>query len=389
MRNKDNNVADTLKMTPNQLASELIRRRSVTPEDAGCQAWIAEFLESLGFECEHLRYGEVDNLWAVRGESGPLFCFAGHTDVVPTGPEENWTHPPFEATEADGCLWGRGSADMKGGLAAMMVAVRDFLSEHPNPGMRLAFLITSDEEGPAQDGTKRVMQTLNERGIKIDYCVVGEPSSKKQVGDVVRHGRRGSLSGQVIVKGLQGHVAYPQNADNPIPRLAAALTELSTQQWDQGDADFPPTSFQISNFNAGTGANNVIPGTAEAWFNFRYSPQQTPEGLQSAVEEVFRRHAPDHEFFWRDSGRPFITRGGALLEATREAIKETADIAAEFSTSGGTSDGRFIAPTGTQLLELGPTNATIHAVDERIGLNELPTLSKAYGHILRRMAAKQ
>jgi len=372
-------------MHPNELAKALIRRRSVTPEDAGCQAMMAERLKALGFDCEHLRFGDVDNLWAVRGNRGPLFCFAGHTDVVPTGPEENWTYPPFEPTEADGFLWGRGTADMKGGLAAMLCAVERFLADTPEPALRLAFLITSDEEGPAQDGTKKVMQTLSERGIQIDYCVVGEPSSRERLGDVVRHGRRGSLSGQVTVQGIQGHVAYPLNADNPIPRLAAALTELSRQQWDEGDDDFPPTSFQISNFNAGTGANNVIPGTAEAWFNFRYSPHQTPEGLQAAVETVFREHAPNHDFFWRDSGRPFITRGGPLVEATREAIREATGIETEFSTSGGTSDGRFISPTGTQLVELGPTNATIHAVDERIGINELETLTQAYTGILQRL----
>ena len=370
-------------MRPNEIAKALIRRRSVTPDDAGCQALMAEHLTALGFDCEHLRFGEVDNLWAVRGDSGPLFCFAGHTDVVPTGPEQNWTHPPFDPVEADGWLWGRGAADMKGGLAAMISAVETFLAEHPEPGLRLAFLITSDEEGPAQDGTRKVMETLGERGVTIDYCVVGEPSSRDRVGDVVRHGRRGSLSGQVTVTGVQGHVAYPQNADNPIPRLAAALTELSQRQWDEGDEDFPPTSFQISNFNAGTGANNVIPATAEAWFNFRYSPRQTPEGLQAVVEEVFGRHAPRHEFFWRDSGRPFITRGGRLLEAVRNAVRETAGIEPEFSTSGGTSDGRFIAPTGTELVELGPTNASIHAVDEHIGLDELELLSRCYEDILK------
>ncbi|MEA5444379.1 succinyl-diaminopimelate desuccinylase [Gammaproteobacteria bacterium AB-CW1] len=371
----------------NELAKALIRRRSITPEDAGCQALIAERLEALGFRCEALRFGEVDNLWAVRGEKSPLFCFAGHTDVVPTGPEDSWTHPPFEAVESDGWLWGRGAADMKGGLAAMICAVEDFLSQHPDPGLRLAFLITSDEEGPAQEGTKKVMETLKDRGVRIDYCVVGEPSSRERVGDVVRHGRRGSLSGQVTVSGIQGHVAYPQNADNPIPRLAAALSELSQRQWDEGDADFPPTSFQISNFNAGTGANNVIPATAEAWFNFRYSPRQTPEGLQQMVNEVLERHAPRHECFWRDSGRPFITRGGPLVEAVRDAVRDQAGLEPEFSTSGGTSDGRFIAPTGTQLVELGPTNATIHAVDERIRVDELDQLAGIYRDILERMAS--
>lgn len=371
--------------SPNELARMLIRRPSVTPKDEGCQQLIAEYLEALGFDCEHLRFGDVDNLWAVRDGNGPLFCFAGHTDVVPTGPEANWTHPPFEPVETDGYLWGRGTADMKGGLAAMLCSVRDFLADNPNPDLRLAFLITSDEEGPAQDGTKRVMQTLNERGIHIDYCVVGEPSSRERVGDVVRHGRRGSLSGHVRIMGKQGHVAYPQNADNPIPKLAAALTDLAGRQWDDGDEDFPPTSFQISNLQAGTGANNVIPGTAEAWFNFRYSPLQTPDTLQVAVEEAFRKVADNVEIDWRDSGRPFITRGGPLVDAVRWAVETESGVSPEFSTSGGTSDGRFIAPTGTQLVELGPTNATIHAVDERIGDHELEVLSRTYQSILARL----
>lgn len=372
--------------SPNELAMELIRHRSVTPDDGGCQPLIAERLEQLGFQCEHLRFGEVDNLWAVRGETGPLFCFAGHTDVVPTGPEESWTHPPFEPVIEGGWLWGRGSADMKGGLAAMLSAVEQFLAKNPAPGIRLAFLITSDEEGPAQDGTRRVIQTLSERGTQIDYCVVGEPSSRERVGDTVRHGRRGSLSGHVIIRGKQGHVAYPQNADNPIPKLATALSELAGRQWDEGDEDFPPTSFQISNLQAGTGANNVIPGTAEAWFNFRYSPKQTPEALEAAVQDVFSKITDNVELDWRDSGRPFITRSGPLVEAVRQAVEEESGVTPEFSTSGGTSDGRFIAPTGTQLVELGPTNATIHAVDERIGEGELDVLSRTYRAILTRLA---
>ncbi len=376
-------MSSTLKMTPNQLAMALIRRRSVTPDDAGCQQLIAEQLQSLGFACEHMRFGEVDNLWAVRGEAGPLLCFAGHTDVVPTGPEENWTHPPFEPVEANGWLWGRGAADMKGGLAAMICAVDAFLKENPEPGIRLAFLITSDEEGPAQDGTKKVMESLTERGVKIDYCIVGEPSSRERPGDVVRHGRRGSLSGHITVKGVQGHVAYPQNADNPIPRLAAALTQLARIQWDMGDRDFPPTSFQISNLKAGTGANNVIPGTAEAWFNIRYSPQQDPDSLKDTITTIVEQHAGDYVIDWRDSGRPFITRRGALLDAVKESVTAITGAAPEFSTSGGTSDGRFIAPTGTQLVELGPTNATIHAVDERIRLDELEQLSVMYQGIMQ------
>lgn len=373
-------------MTPNQLAMALIRRRSVTPDDAGCQQLIAEHLQALGFECEHMRFGEVDNLWAVHGESGPLLCFAGHTDVVPTGPEENWTYPPFEPTEKDGFLWGRGAADMKGGLAAMLCAVERFLKENPDPGLRLAFLITSDEEGPAQDGTRRVMETLTERGVKIDYGVVGEPSSRERPGDVVRHGRRGSLSGHITIKGVQGHVAYPQNADNPIPRLAAALAQLARIQWDMGDRDFPSTSFQVSNLKAGTGANNVIPGTAEAWFNIRYSPEQDPDSLKDTITTIIDQHAGDYHIDWRDSGRPFITRRGPLLDAVRDAVTSVTGEAPEFSTSGGTSDGRFIAPTGTQLVELGPTNATIHAVDERISLDELDQLEAMYRGIIQRLS---
>lgn len=378
-------MSTTLGMTPNQLAMALIRRRSVTPDDAGCQALIAEHLQALGFDCEHMRFGEVDNLWAVHGNSGPLLCFAGHTDVVPTGPEENWTHPPFDPVEKDGFLWGRGAADMKGGLAAMLCAVEGFLKENPAPGIRLAFLITSDEEGPAQDGTKRVMETLGERGVSIDYCIVGEPSSRKTPGDVVRHGRRGSLSGHITVKGVQGHVAYPQNADNPIPRLAAALTQLARLQWDNGDRDFPPTSFQVSNLQAGTGANNVIPGTAEAWFNIRYSPQQDPDSLKDTITTIIDQHAGNYDIDWRDSGRPFITRHGPLLDAVKESVSAITGKAPEFSTSGGTSDGRFIAPTGTQLVELGPTNATIHAVDERIRLDELEQLTDMYRKIISKL----
>lgn len=378
-----NNLYD---LTPNALAMELIRRPSVTPEDAGCQALIRDYLGALGFKLEPMRFGEVDNLWAVRGESGPLLCFAGHTDVVPTGPEAKWTHPPFEPTIRDGWLWGRGAADMKGSLAAMLCATRAFLENHPQPGIRLAFLITSDEEGPAQDGTRRVMETLGNRGEHIDYCVVGEPSSQTRVGDMVRHGRRGSLSAHVTVTGTQGHVAYPQNADNPIPKLAAALTELAGYRWDEGDADFPPTSFQVSNLQAGTGANNVIPGSAEAWFNFRYSPLQTPESLKAAVEATFDRVGTDYDIQWHDSGHPFITRSGKLIAAVRQAVEREAGVTPEFSTAGGTSDGRFIAPSGTELVELGPTNATIHAVDERIGEKELEVLARSYQGILEGIA---
>ncbi len=372
---------------PVKLARELIRRPSITPDDAGCQDHIAALLEAAGFQCESMPFGEVDNLWAVHGTSGPLFVFAGHTDVVPVGEENDWSHPPFAAELIDGVLWGRGAADMKGGLAAMITAALAFVAEHPDHPGRIAFLITSDEEGPARDGTRRVVETLAERGEQIEWCVVGEPSSRAEVGDTVRHGRRGSLGGRITIRGVQGHVAYPDNADNPIHRAVTALDELVQAQWDEGDADFPPTSFQISNFNGGTGADNVIPASAHVMCNFRYSPQCTPEQLQAATRAAFERAGAETEISWRDGGRPFITRSGPLVDAAREAVSNVRGAAPEFSTSGGTSDGRYIAPAGAQVIELGPTNATIHAVDERIPVQELEQLELMYRGILERLLA--
>lgn len=372
---------------PVKLAQELIRRPSITPEDAGCQQHLAELLRAAEFHCESMPFGEVDNLWAVHGQSGPLFVFAGHTDVVPVGEEADWTYPPFSADVVDGVLWGRGAADMKGGLAAMLSAALEFVAAYPEHPGRIAFLITSDEEGPARDGTRRVVETLNQRGEQIDWCVVGEPSSQSEPGDTVRHGRRGSLGARIRVQGIQGHVAYPANADNPIHRAVRALDGLIQTDWDEGDADFPPTSFQVSNFNGGTGADNVIPANAHVICNFRYSPQCTPEQLQAATEAAFERAGAQVDITWRDGGRPFITRSGKLIDATREAVTAVRGTPPVFSTSGGTSDGRYIAPTGAELVELGPTNATIHAVDERIPAAELEQLTKMYRRILERILA--
>jgi succinyl-diaminopimelate desuccinylase len=371
-----------------ELAIELIRRPSVTPEDAGCQLLIAERLSRLGFRAEHLRFGEVDNLWLRRGDSGPLFCFAGHTDVVPTGPETKWQYPPFSATLADGMLHGRGAADMKGSIAAFISACERFVETNPQHGGSIAFLITSDEEGPATDGTVRVIETLEARGEKIDWCLVGEPTSTAKVGDVVKNGRRGSLNGRLLVKGVQGHVAYPHLAQNPVHQAAAALAELAAIEWDRGNASFPPTSFQISNIHAGTGATNIIPGELEVVFNFRFSTEQTEAGLREKVEALLGRHALDYELEWSLSGNPFLTEGGALLEATQEAIEAVCGYRPEVNTAGGTSDGRFIAPTGAQVLELGPLNATIHKVNECVSVADLDTLSAIYEAILGRLLAE-
>lgn len=365
-----------------ELAKELIRRPSVTPEDAGCQQLIAERLSRLGFRAEHLRFGEVDNLWLRRGEDGPLFCFAGHTDVVPTGPESKWLHPPFSATLDDGMLHGRGAADMKGSIAAFVSACERFVAANPQHRGSIAFLITSDEEGPAADGTVRVIETLEGRGEKIDWCLVGEPTSTAKVGDVVKNGRRGSLNGRLLVKGVQGHVAYPHLAQNPVHQAATALAELAAIDWDRGNASFPPTSFQISNIHAGTGATNIIPGELEVLFNFRFSTEQTEAGLREKVESLFHRHGLDYELEWSLSGNPFLTEGGALLEATQEAIEAVCGYRPEVNTAGGTSDGRFIAPTGAQVLELGPLNATIHKVNECVSAADLDTLSAVYEAIL-------
>jgi succinyl-diaminopimelate desuccinylase len=367
------------------LAMALIRRPSVTPDDAGCQALLAERLEALGFRCEPMRFGAVDNLWARRGTSGRVFCFAGHTDVVPSGPAEDWTSPPFEPTLREGQIWGRGAADMKGSLAAMVTACERFLARHPAPKGDIAFLLTSDEEGPAVDGTVRVLETLAARGERIDWCLVGEPTSLERIGDAVKNGRRGSLNGRLRVHGVQGHIAYPSRAENPIHRFAPALAEVCALEWDRGNEFFPPTTFQVSNLNSGTGAENVIPGHLEARFNFRFSTEVTAEALKARVEEVLRRHGLRYELAWNLSGNPFLTPRGALLEATRGAVRDVTGLDPDVNTAGGTSDGRFIAPTGADVVELGPLNATIHQVDERVGVEDLDRLSAIYERLLERL----
>jgi len=364
------------------LAIDLISRPSVTPEDAGCQALMMERLARLGFRNEPLRFGEVDNFWARRGDSGPLFCFAGHTDVVPPGPLDEWTTDPFSPEIRDGLLYGRGAADMKGSLAAMITATERFTGKNPDHKGSIAYLVTSDEEGPAVDGTVKVIDTLEARGEKIDWCLVGEPSSTKHVGDVVKNGRRGSHGCRLLVHGIQGHVAYPHLAKNPVHLAAPALAELAAIEWDQGNEFFPPTSFQISNIHAGTGATNVVPGTLEVIFNLRYSTETNHHDIERRVKEVLDRHALDYDIEWTLSGRPFLTAQGALVEAAQQAIPEITGHSTELSTAGGTSDGRFIAPTGAQVLELGPLNATIHKVDECVSVADLDTLSAIYERML-------
>ncbi len=371
-----------------ELTAELIRRASVTPDDAGCQALIAQRLQHAGFRVEPLRYGEVDNLWAVHGEDGPTLAFLGHTDVVPSGPAAQWRTPPFEPVLRDGLLYGRGAADMKGSVAAFVIALEDFVARHPQHAGRVALLLTSDEEGPARDGVRRVAETFRARGERLDWCVVGEPSSSAQLGDVIRVGRRGSLSGYLTVHGVQGHVAYPDKARNPIHAFAPALAELAATRWDEGNADFPPTSFQVSNITAGTGANNVIPSTLEAAFNFRFSTQSSAESLRGRTEAVLRRHGVEFTLRWDLSGEPFLTRGGPLREQTVAAIAEVCGIATEASTGGGTSDGRFIAPLGADVVELGPVNATIHQIDEHVAVADLQRLPALYLAIAERLLAR-
>ena len=370
-------MSDTL-----ALAKDLIARRSVTPEDAGCQAILAQRLQALGFHTEPLRFGDVDNLWARRGSEGPLFVFAGHTDVVPSGPETDWRHPPFSPTEENGLLYGRGAADMKGSLAAMITATDRFLAQHADHRGSLAYLITSDEEGVAIDGTVRVVEWLQARREHIDWCLVGEPTSTAQVGDVIKNGRRGSLGATLTIRGMQGHVAYPHLAKNPLHLFAPALAELVATEWDQGNEHFPPTTFQISNIHAGTGATNVIPGELTVVFNFRFSTEVTDSLLRRHVEAVLKKHQLDYHIDWQLSGQPFLTPEGELVDAAQQAIKMVCGFTPELSTSGGTSDGRFIAPTGAQVLEVGPLNATIHKLDEHVGIAELDTLSKIYEQIL-------
>lgn len=364
------------------LACDLISRRSVTPDDDGCQELMITRLQRIGFRVERLRFEDVDNFWAVRGDSGPLLAFAGHTDVVPTGPEANWQRPPFEPVIAEGMLYGRGAADMKGSLAAMVVACENFVAAHPDHSGRIAFLITSDEEGPSINGTVKVVEWLEARDTKIDWCVVGEPSSTSLVGDVIKNGRRGSLGGVLTVKGVQGHVAYPHLADNPIHRLAPALAELTAVHWDNGNDFFPATSFQVSNINGGTGATNVIPGSVEVVFNFRFSTEVTEQLLRERTEAILDKHDLNYEMQWNLSGQPFLTAKGALVEAVVAAIRAETGRDTELSTAGGTSDGRFIAPTGAQVVELGPVNATIHKVDECINAADLDTLTRIYERTL-------
>lgn len=368
-----------------ELAKELIARRSVTPDDAGCQQLIAERLRPLGFHVEPMRFGPVDNLWARRGSQGPLFCFAGHTDVVPTGPEGNWTHAPFATAVADGMLYGRGAADMKGSIAAFITATERFLARHPQHHGSIAYLLTSDEEGDAVDGTVKVIEVLEQRNEKITWCLVGEPSSVKVLGDGIKNGRRGSMTGYLTVHGVQGHVAYPHLADNPVHRFAPVMQELCSIEWDRGNDYFPPTSFQIANINAGTGANNVIPGALEVMFNFRFSTEQTADGLQQKVEALLNRHGLKYSLRWSLSGHPFLTETGELLPATVAAVREIAGVEPEVNTKGGTSDGRFIAPTGAQVLELGPLNATIHKVNECVSVTDLDTLSAIYERLLEKL----
>ena len=365
-----------------QLTKELLSRQSITPEDDGCQDLMIERLEKIGFSVQRLRFGEVDNFWAVRGETGPILCFAGHTDVVPTGPEEAWKFPPFEPTIDEGMLYARGAADMKGSLAAMITACEAFVEQHTNHQGRIAFLITSDEEGPAINGTVKVVEWLEENNEKITWCVVGEPSSTNQVGDVIKNGRRGSLGANLTVKGIQGHVAYPHLASNPIHLAAPALTELAAETWDEGNAFFPATSFQISNINGGTGATNVIPGDINIVFNFRFSTELTDDILKERTEAILNKHGLKYDLEWNLSGQPFLTSEGDLVDATVKAIKDANGLSTELSTAGGTSDGRFIAPTGSQVVELGPVNATIHKVNECVKAQDLDTLSHMYQGIM-------
>ncbi|QFT54163.1 succinyl-diaminopimelate desuccinylase [Microbulbifer sp. THAF38] len=373
-------------MTPTlQLAFDLIRRRSVTPEDAGCMDQMIERLEKVGFKVTKLRRGDTDNFWAVRnGQSkGPLLAFAGHTDVVPSGPEENWSSPPFEPQIRDGFLYGRGAADMKGSLAAMVVACEEFIHQHPDHSGRIAFLITSDEEGPAINGTVKVVEWLEEKGEKIDCCIVGEPSSSERVGDIIKNGRRGSLGLELKVFGVQGHVAYPHLAENPIHNLAPALAELAAEEWDQGNQFFPATSFQVSNINGGTGATNVIPGEVDLLCNWRFSTESTAEELETRARAILDKHKLKYEANFNLSGHPFLTAEGPLVRAVEQAIQKITGKETELSTAGGTSDGRFIAPTGAQVVELGPVNATIHKVDERVKADDLDILKDIYREVLR------
>lgn len=365
-----------------ELLEQLIRKPSVTPDDAGCQQILAHRLQALGFECETMQFGDVTNLWARRGSAGPVLCFAGHTDVVPPGADDEWHTDPFEPVTRDGYIYGRGSADMKSGLAAMITALESFLAEHSEHDGSLALLITSDEEGRARDGTLKVVEELQSRGESIDWCVLGEPSSQETLGDIVRIGRRGSLSGLLTVRGVQGHVAYPQLADNPIGRFAPVLSDLYTTEWDRGNEFFPPTSFQVVDIQAGVGFPNVTPGELKARFNFRYSTEWDHDRLKDKVRQLFDAHDIDYKLDWHLSGEPFLTEPGKLIEAVSQAVNEQTGSAPELSTGGGTSDGRFISPAGTDVVELGPVNASIHKVNECVRIDDVIALSSMYRRII-------
>jgi succinyl-diaminopimelate desuccinylase len=373
-------MSSTLKLT-----IDLISRPSVSPEDHGCMDVIAARLELLGFDIDRLKFGPVDNLWARLGTGGPVLCFAGHTDVVPTGPREEWHSEPFEPVVRDGILYGRGAADMKSSLAAMVTATERFVAGHPRHAGSLAFLLTSDEEGPAIDGTRRVMDVLGARGERIDFCVVGEPTSHERLGDTIKIGRRGSLSGRLTVHGVQGHIAYPHLADNPVHAFAPALAELVARHWDEGNQYFQPTSFQVSNLSAGTGAPNVIPGEMKVRFNLRFSTEQTVESLQLAVHGILDRHRVNYTLEWFVSGLPFFTQPGLLTEAVSAAVNDVTGVQPAFSTTGGTSDGRFIAPTGAQVVEIGVANATIHKVNECVRVDDVDALSLIYQRIMEKV----
>ncbi|AGS39412.1 MAG: succinyl-diaminopimelate desuccinylase [Cycloclasticus pugetii] len=370
-------MSDTLNLT---LA--LLKKQSLTPNDAGCMDLMAEYLQERGFKIEWMNFGETRNMWARKGSEAPLFCFAGHTDVVPTGPLEEWSTPPFEPTIKDGLVYARGAADMKGSLAAMMTACDRFITEHSTHNGSISFLITSDEEGPAHDGTVKVIDTLNQRKEKIDFCIVGEPSSHKHFGDMVRVGRRGSINGYLTLFGKQGHVAYPELVDNPIHALAPILSKITAEKWDEGNEYFPPTSFQISNINAGTGVENVVPGQLNLVFNLRFSSELTPEDIKRRITYIVDQNSDNYELSWQVSGLPFLTEKGTLTNAVEQAIYELTGSTPVLSTGGGTSDGRFIAPSGAQLIELGPINETIHKVNECVRIDDLDTLSLTYSKIL-------
>lgn len=369
------------------LTKALINLKSVTPEDAGCMEMLADILSPLGFKVEVMNFADTQNVWIRKGNQYPVFCFAGHTDVVPSGPEGKWRTPPFSATEKEGYLYGRGAADMKGSLAAMTLATQHFVTQNPDHKGSIAFLLTSDEEGPFINGTTKVIDTLEARNEKITWCIVGEPSSTNHVGDVVKNGRRGSLTGDLTVQGIQGHVAYPHLAKNPIHLASPALAELAATHWDDGNASFPPTSFQVSNINGGTGAGNVIPGELKVCFNFRFSTEVTDHELIKKVETILAKHQLEYDISWTFNGQPFLTDSGDLVSATVASIKHCTGVDTELSTAGGTSDGRFIAPTGAQVVELGPVNATIHKIDESVKISDLYVLTDVYKDILVRLLA--